>query len=127
VYDDPDRGKTLGVALINFGASRNTLTVTNQYLYTYDSVPINLNGYTLPYDCTLVGITLSGQTNQTWTAEVRKNDAVGVIDSLVMPAARSAYDYTKNSDFSAGDRVQFYCNGTSVDRPLIEVFFRRRI
>jgi hypothetical protein len=72
-------------------------------------------------------MTLSGQINQSWTGQIRKNDAVGVIASLAMVAARSAVDYTLNADLNSGDRIQFYCSGTSIDRPLIEVFLRRRI
>ncbi len=127
IYFDEDRSKNLSVSLINFGASRDSVSTTNQYLRTYDGAPTNLNGFTLPFDATLVAISISGQASQTWTAEIRKNDAVAVIDSLTMTASQENHDYTKDTDFNEGDRIQLYCNGTSIDRPLIEVFFRRRI
>jgi len=113
--------------MVNFGAGRNSVATTDQYLRGYNGAPLNLNGYALLFDCTLVGISISGETSQTWTAEIRKNDAVAVIDSLTMTAARENHDYTKNTDFNEGDRVQIYCNGTSIDRPLVEIFFRRKI
>ncbi len=70
---------------------------------------------------------VSGQlATQTYTIEIRKNDAVAVIDSLTVTNARENHDATKNTDFNEGDRIQFYLNGTA-DRPLVTAYFRRRI
>ena len=102
--------------------------MTNQYFRTYDGTPLNLNGYALPWDATLVAMSVSGQSaSQTYTVEVRKNDAVGVEDSLTVTNARENHDDTKDTDFNEGDRIQFYCNGSSIDRPLVTAYFRRRI
>ncbi len=86
-----------------------------------------MNGFSLPWDATLVAISLAGESVQTYTIEVRRNDVATVIDSITMTAAREVHDATKNTDFNEGDRIQFYCNGTSIDRPLVTAYFRRRI
>lgn len=114
--------------MINFGASRDSISTTDQYLRTFDGAPTNLNGYALPWDATLVALSASGQVNtQTYTLEVRKNGVATVESSITMTNQFSNYDDTIDVDFNAGDRVQFYCNGTGIDRPLIEAYFRRRL
>ena len=45
--------------------------------------------------------------------------------SLSISAAASGYG-SYSIDFSAGDDVQFYCDGTSINRPFITAFFKRR-
>jgi hypothetical protein len=127
VFFDETRSKTLGVSMINFGASRNSVATTNVYLRSYDGVPTNLNGFPLLFNATLVGIGISGELSQSWTAEVRKNGTATIQDSLTMTAATENHDYTKNTDFNEGDLIQIYCNGSSIDRPYVELFFRRRI
>ena len=128
VYYDEDRSKTLSVSITEYGGGRDSVSMSNQYFRSYDGSPLNLNGYALPWDATLVAISVSGQrSNQTYTVEVRKNDVVAVIDSLTVTNVRENHDATKNTDFNEGDRIQFYCNGTSIDRPLVTAYFRRRI
>ena len=125
-YDDT-RDKTLGVAVIQIGGGRNNANTTNQYLRTYDGQPFNMSGVTLPFNATLVGISMSGQVNtQSWTAQVRRNGVATVLDSLSITNAYQNYSWSRNVDFSAGDRIQLYMSGTNINYPRVEVFFRRR-
>lgn len=126
-YNDPSRNKKLGVALIQQDVGRNHRTVTDQYLRSEGNVPNNQNGFVLPWDATLVSMSMSGSKNdQTWTAEVRKNGGGIVQDSLTITNQYSNYNENNNTDFNAGDRVMIYCNGTSIDHPHVTLFFRRR-
>jgi len=103
-------------------ASANT---NNQYLRSDDRVPMNLNGQRLNYDTTLVSLMVSTNGAETWNAEVRKNGVV----TPVYTESVTASDYeisVPNVDFDADDEVQFYCNGTGINRPKMIGIFQRR-
>ena len=127
-YLDPLRGRSLGVAILSVTAGRNRNVTNSQYLRLSGNVPSNLNGFPLPYDAVLVGMTLSENLNtQTWTAEVRKNGLLVIEDSLTLINNYSISDFTKNTDFNKNDRIQIYMNGTGISYPGVSLFFRRRI
>jgi len=88
---------------------------------------MNKTGVSLPFDATLVGISISGQrNNQTWTAQVRKNGSATVLDSLGITNAYENHTWSLDTDFSAGDRIQVYMSGNNINNPHVELFFRRR-
>lgn len=124
---DPIRNKNLGSAIVQVSSGRNHSTVTNQFLRFEGDVPSNLNGFVLPWNATLIALSMSCNSNtQTWTLEVRKNGGGVSQDSLTSTNQYSNYSNTNNTDFSAGDRIMIYCNGTSIDYPHATLFFRRR-
>jgi len=126
-FTDPIRNKNLGTAIIQQNAGRNSNNVTTQFLRGEADTPWNLNGFVLPWNATLISMTMSENVNnQTWTAEVRKNGIATVIDSLTITNQYSNFDNLKNTDFNAGDRIQIYCNGYFVKYPYVTLFFRRR-
>jgi len=126
-FYDSTRNKDLGVGIIQIGCGRNSMNTTNQYIRMYDSIVMNLSGVTLPFDSTLVGMTMSEQVNtQSWTAQVRKNDSDTVLDSLSIVNAYENHTWNKNTDFVAGDRVQVYLNGTNIKYPQVMLYFRRK-
>jgi hypothetical protein len=126
-FTDPIRGKDLGVAIIQQDVGRNHPTVTDQFLRGEGDVPSNQNGFVLPWDATLVSMSMSGALNtQSWTAEVKVNGGGITKDSLSITNQYSNYNNNNNTDFNVGDRVMIYCNGTSIDRPHVTLFFRRR-
>ncbi len=103
-------------------ASANT---NNQYLRSDDRVPMNLNGQRLNYDTTLISLMVSTNGAETWDAEVRKNGVV----TPVYTESVTASDYeisVPNVDFNSDDEVQFYCNGTGINRPKMIGIFQRR-
>lgn len=125
-YDDT-RSKDLGVAVIEVGAARDSVSTTDQYLRTYDGVPMNKSGSALPWDATLIGISMSGEeNNQTWTVQVRKNDSATSLASLTITNAYENHSWDEDVDFSAGDRIQLYLSGASIDYPQAKAYFRRR-
>jgi len=126
-FYDSVRGKALGVAIIQHDVGRNHSSVTDQFLRSEGDTPVNLNGFVLPWDATLVSISMSENLNtQTWSAEVRKNGGGVAQDSLTITNQYSNYNNNNNTDFSAGDRIMVYCFGTSIDYPHVTLFFRRR-
>jgi len=126
-YHDPVRKKNLGIAMIQHDVGRNHSTVTDQYMRSEGDVPTNLNGFVLPWDATLISLSMSGRLNtQTWTIEIRKNGGGVAQDTLTINNSYSNYNSNNNTDFNAGDRIMVYCNGTSIDFPRATLFFRRR-
>jgi hypothetical protein len=126
-YYDNVRGKSLGVSIIQQDAGRNNSNVTNQFLRSEGDVPTNQNGFVLPWNATLVSMSMSGKLNtQTWSVEVRKNGGGIAQDTLTITNQYSNYNEINNIDFNAGDRIMLYCSGTSVDYPYASLFFRRR-
>ena len=70
---------------------------------------------------------LNGQrlNPETWNAEVRKNG----VATPVYTESVTASDYeisVPNVDFDADDEIQFYCNGTAINRPKMIGIFQRR-
>ena len=104
---------------------RNSV-VTNSYLRGPGSVPTNIAGFKLGYNATIVGIGVATNGPYTWVAEVRKNGSPTVIASLSVSAAASAYVTSLSVDISAGDIIQMYCNGTTINRPQMLVYYKRR-
>lgn len=126
-FYDVTRTKNLGVAIIQHEVGRNHPTVTDQYLRSEGDTPTNLNGFVLPWNTTLIAMSMScNSASQLWTAEVRKNGGGVAQDSLTINMALQNYNDVKNTDFNAGDRIMIYCSGTSVDYPHVTLFFRRR-
>jgi hypothetical protein len=125
-FYDTTRSKDLGVAVLEIGCGRNSANTTDQYLRTFNGTPMNQTGVALPFDATLVGMSMSGQSNtQTWTAQVGKNDLATVEDSLTITNAYENHTWSKDTDFSAGDRIQVYLSGTNINYPQVRLYFRR--
>jgi hypothetical protein len=126
-YYDETRNKNLGIATIQTDAGRNNDIVTNIYLRGEGNTPTNLNGFVLPWNATLVAISMSGRSNtQVWSAQVRVNGSTTPIDFLTISNQFSKYNNSKNTDFMAGDRVQIFCSGVNIEYPNVALFFRRR-
>jgi hypothetical protein len=125
-YDDT-RSKNLGVAIIQTDAGRNNDIVTNVYLRSSGDTPTNLNGFVLPWNATLIAISMSGRSNsQVWSAQVRSNGGTTPLDFLTIVNQYSKHDNSKNTDFMAGDRIQIFCSGVNIEYPNVTLFFRRR-
>lgn len=110
---------------ITFNASRNSSNTSNIYLRTGDGTPTNISRFILPWNCTLIAISTSTNSSETWVAEVHSGLSLVSGASLSSVATTSNYS-TYNIDFNAGDDISLYCNGTGIDNPRIMVVFRRR-
>lgn len=127
-FYDSTRSKNLGTALLQIDAGRNSTNTTTQYLRTTGSVAMNRGGRPLPYDATLVGMTMSGAVNtQTWTIQVRKNGTTTTLTTLTIINAYENHTWAEDIDFSEGDRVQIRMTGTNINYPQATLYFRRRL
>jgi len=126
-FYDSTRDKDLSVAVTQIGCGRNSANTTTQYLRTFNGIPMNLSGVVLPFDATLVGIGMSGNSNtQSWTAQVGKNDISTVITSLSITNAYENHTWSEDIDFDEGDRIQVRMAGTNISYPQVRLYFRRR-
>lgn len=99
--------------------------VTNIYLQGPGQIPMNQSPYILPFDATLIAISISTNGAESWTAEVRESGVLVVGAFLTAVAVDSNYA-TYSINFNAGDKVQLYCNGTAILDPRINAVFKRR-
>ena len=106
----------------NWGAARNSSSVTNQYIRTFNGTPNNLCPYVIPFNCILTDITCSTLAVETWDAQVHVN-GVSVAQVAVV-AAQTGTNIGLSVAISAGDQVAFYCNGTAVGYPHIQAWFK---
>ena len=106
-------------------AGRSSNNSTGIYLRTVDGIPTNTTPYLIPFNSTLKYLTLTTNANSTWIGEVRIGGVAVTGATISMSATVSAYG-TYSIDFNAGDKIQMYCNGTSVDNPLMSAFFVKR-
>lgn len=106
-------------------SGRNNKNNTNEYA-RINNIPAMVGGNRLIRNATLVGISIQTPGAETWTAEVRRNGAATILDSLAAVAATGAQDGTKDTDFNAGDVVQVFITGTQIERPIIVLEFAYR-
>jgi hypothetical protein len=70
---------------------------------------------------TLIGASLQTNGVETWTARIRKNGSVTNLASVVNTAVAGVQVTNLNLDFVAGDKIEVYCDGTSIDRPFVSL------
>ena len=126
IYDGT-RSKWLSVDRTMVGWGRNSNNTSNEYLRQFNGALSNQNGWRMVRNGTITAISAQSDIDQTWTFEVRKNDATTVIASITMTGIQGNHNNTLNVDINEGDFIQAYCNGTSVDYPetLIEIAWRK--
>lgn len=123
VYDKT-RTKWLGVARMHqYFAGRDNPNSTNEYAKTVGAFTSNQTGIRLHKDMTLVGMSIQTNGVETWTARVRKNGGAANLASLASGGAAGAHATNTDVDFSAGDVIQVYIDGTHINRPFIMLEF----
>jgi hypothetical protein len=126
IYDGT-RLKWLSIDRTMIGWGRNSASTTNEYLRQFNGALSSQNGWRMVRNGTITAISAQSNINQTWTFEIRRNDATTVIASITMTGVQGNHDNTLNVDINEGDYIQAFCNGTSVDYPetLIEIAWRK--
>lgn len=110
-----------------FFTGRDSANNSNEYASTVGAFKSNNSGIRLSVPMTLLSISVQTTGAETWIAEVRKNNSATVLASLSVTAAAGDQVTTLNVDFVAGDDIQVYINGTSVDRPSIKLVFAEKL
>ncbi|RLI87986.1 MAG: hypothetical protein DRP01_00100 [Archaeoglobales archaeon] len=119
-------GGITGTSDMFLSGGREGAAISNVYLRGPGGTPTNQSGFVIPYDATIVALSLATTGAHTWTLEVRKNNNPAVIASLTVAALERTYDSTINVDIDAGDELQLYCNGTNINAPSGSLVLRRR-
>jgi hypothetical protein len=114
IYDGA-RGKWLSVLRNSFKAGRIG-NATNTYLRGPNGIPSSLTGFRMARDGTIVSLFAQTADTETWTLEIRKNSST--ISLLVITAATGNEDNTINVDFSQGDELKLFCNGSFIRAPV---------
>jgi len=105
----------------SWGSASSAGNNTNRYLDKYDGVSTNQSPFVAWFACTLKAISLSSNAAGTWTAEVHVNGSP--VGTLASGGNQYAQTSGLNIAIAAGDRISFYLNGTSIDRPSIYALF----
>ena len=109
---DGTRSKWLSINRSTYAAAKKG-TSNDVYLRTVDGLAHSDSGIYIGADATIVGLEVQASDLDTFTVEVRRNDTVTVVASLVISAADSGSDLTLNANVDAGDELQIYINGAS--------------
>jgi len=125
VFQDPTRGnKQMSISRIPFEASKKG-NVADTYLQSLNGIANSLVGNRMPYAGTIVSMTVQNDRSNTFLLRIRKNGSLTNLATLTVSSALGATDISTNVDFSAGDLIEFYIEGTS-NSPIarIEVCWR---
>lgn len=106
-----------------WGAGSNRKNVTNTYLSQFGNANTNQSPYIAYNDCTITNMSVSTKGNATWIAEVRVNSVVAASMSVISIDSERG---TFNVNVSAGDKVSFYCNGSSINKPNITILVKEQ-
>ena len=123
---DGTRSKWLSVSRNAVWAGRDGYA-TNIYLRTFDGIASSVTGYRVLRNATITSLVMQSDFPATWIFEVRINDSFTPIASLASGGAGGNQDTTISVDVSQGDQLQFFCNGVSINRPLVGIELAWRI
>jgi len=102
----------------SWGASRNSNSVTNSYLRQFNGTPTNQSSYVAFMDCKIKNMSVGSNDNESWIAETRING----VASATMSVSSTSFTYSSfDVSVNAGDKISFYCNGSDIDRPNIQI------
>lgn len=127
VYDKTNsRNRFLSVNRMYLGfTGRDNAANANEYA-RFGDFTSNQSSARLMKNMVLVGMSVQTNGAETWTARVRKNGVVTNLASLAAAAVAGAQDNTFNIDFNAGDKIDVFIDGSSVNRPIIMLEFAER-
>lgn len=86
----------------------------------------NITPFIVPYNCTLVAISISTSASNTWTGSVLQNGTI--VASVLANTATSAFDGALSVNLTAGDaiRLRITANTGTVNNPTITAYFKKR-
>lgn len=123
---DKVRSKFLSVfrQLMMF-SGRDSANNANEYARAGEFTS-NQGGPRLMKNMTLVGASVGLKSAGTVSVRVRKNQTVTNLATITVTGAIGAQLTNLNIDFNAGDDIEVFLEGTSIDRPLIMLEFAER-
>lgn len=125
-YYDKGRSKWVSMYREHLSFSgRDNANNANEYM-RHGMFTSNQSSARLLRNMVLIGISAQSNGAETWTVRVRKNGVATNLASLAISAATGAVQTNTNINFDASDKIEVYCDGTSVDRPLVRLEFAQR-
>ena len=129
--DDGDYRKNGNLFMTGVWASAtNSATVTNLYQRRQNGTPSDLSPYVAPFDMTIVAVTTSSNSSQTWDAEVRKAPANSTtfsnIHTLSVSSSFQGSSTGLTINVDAGERVAMFIAGTTITYPNIDIYWKSR-
>jgi hypothetical protein len=111
-----------------WSAGSDSDNVTDSYLKTVGNSYSNMSTYVVAFDCVITAISAMANSSTGWNAEIRRNGLSIPLYSLPVVAGNNQTSFINNISisFSAGDRIEFYCNGISVSFPNISAWFAKK-
>jgi hypothetical protein len=90
-------------------------------------VALNVVPYVLPFGCQLAAMSLRTDGSFTWTAELHVAGTLKTNATLASGGASGmqSANYGSVDNFSAGDNVSIYANGTGVQGPTVMAVLKR--
>ncbi len=124
---DVNRNVWLSVDRKMISWGRNSTNTTNEYLRQINGALSNNSGWRMIRNGRITAISVQGDTNQTYTIEIRRNDTNIVLTSINVQNSQGNHDAAVNVDFEEGDFLQCYLNGNNIEYPqvLIEIAWRQ--
>jgi hypothetical protein len=104
-----------------WGAASARSNTTDSYIYKYNGTPTNISPYIAFKDCKILNMSVATSVAETWIAETRINGVVAA--SMSISGTSSAWT-TLDVSVNAGDKIAFYCNGSAIDSPSIEILLQ---
>jgi hypothetical protein len=127
---DSTRTKWLSVASFYIGAGVNSTNVKNSYLKGYNGTSQSADvGWLAPWNGTICAIMITADSTSTNTIRIRANGSDISGAAVSYSNNKKNYSITINSNFSAGDVLSFYCDGSDngTNRPQCWAIIKRRI
>lgn len=110
-----------------WSAGSDSRNVTDSYLKTIGNTFSNTSTYVVAFDCVITAISAMSNDSAGWNAEIRRNGVPTPLYSLSVSSGPNETSFINNISIplSAGDRIEFYCNGESVTFPNISAWFAK--
>jgi hypothetical protein len=110
-----------------WSAGSDSSNVIDSYLKAVGNSFSNISTYVVAFDCAITAISAMASNSTGWNAEIRRNGVTIPLYSLSVSSGTNQTAFVNNISIplSAGDRVEFYCNGTSVSFPNISAWFAK--
>lgn len=125
---DSSRSKWLG-DVESDGGGANGSSGNNSFMKRFNGMAMSsTTGIYIPYDITIVGLSICNSNSVTGDIQVVRNGSSNVISTLSLSAQLASGDMTLNDNFSANGVMAFYWTNASdsLSNPQVRVWFRRR-
>jgi hypothetical protein len=123
-YYDISRGKWVSVFREVFSFTHDHRNIPNDmWLRIEGKIPSNINGYLMPRDSVITGLSAKTENLSDCVFRIRKNGVLTDITSLTFSGQTTGSINSLNINLDAGDYIQCFLEVTSgnVDYPIVNI------